>query len=67
MHLNLFDVTEIKVKNTTQLTGENFIRKFELTTDRGPVTITLFSRDYDTDLELIMDQKSEDIKVGGTE
>lgn len=67
MHLNLFDVTAIKVKNTTKLTGETFVRKLELTTDRGPVTITLFNRDYDTDLELIMDQESEDVKVGGTD
>jgi len=66
MHLNLFDVTAIKVKNTEKLTGETFVRKLELTTDRGPVTITLFSRDYDTDLELIVDKKSEDVKVGGT-
>ena len=67
MHLNLFDVTAIKVKNTTKLTGENFVRKLELTTDRGHVTIKLFNRDYDTYLELIMDQESEDVKVGGTD
>lgn len=62
MHLNVFDVTKIKIEDTTDLRRSNddntYVRRIYVNSDRGPVTITLFSRDYDTDLKLIMDSES---------
>lgn len=54
MHINVFDVTELKVEDTTDLRidDNNFIRRIHIKSDRGPLTITLFSRDYKEDLDL---------------
>lgn len=53
MHINVFDVTEIKVENTTDLREPGTcVRRIHVKSDRGPVTLTLFSRDYKEDLDI---------------
>lgn len=54
MHVNVFDVTEIKVEDTTELRKDDgtYVRRIHVKSDRGPLTITLFNRDYKEDLDL---------------
>lgn len=54
MHINVFDVTEVKVEDTTDLREPNstYIRRIHIKSDRGPLTLTVFSRDYKKDLDL---------------
>jgi len=54
MHLNVFDVTELKVEDTTDLRedGGTYVRRIHVKSDRGPLTLTLFNRDYKEDLDL---------------
>lgn len=63
MHINVFDVTEIKVENTTELMRDednhgSCIRRIHVKSDRGPLTITLFNRDYKEDLHLIFPEEN---------
>lgn len=66
MHINVFDVTEFKVEHTTELIREdndnnsNCIRRIHVKSDRGPLTITLFNRDYKEDLDLIFPEEKDD-------
>lgn len=54
MHINVFDVTEVKVEDTQDLRepGGTCVRRIHVKSDRGPLTLTLFNRDYKDDLDL---------------
>lgn len=56
MHVNVFDVTKIKIEDTTDLRrGDDdttYVRRIHIKSDRGPLTLTLFNRDYKEDLNI---------------
>lgn len=54
MHINVFDVTELKVEDTMDLRGDGgtYVRRIQINSDRSPITLTLFTRDYKEDLDL---------------